>query len=162
MKSFAIAVASLLMCHAMLPGQDAISPPAIAPEWVVVKIDEPGFVSMVFPVADETGIETYTVNIPFAEVGPDGEVVMKMRTETRVRKRDPKLPRRPTNVRWPAKDLKFLNMAGEQLEFTDLTDALSKPTPVMAITEPKIGRFFSAILKPETIAVVIPAREARR
>lgn len=155
------ALACLLVASNVL-GQDSVVPPSVAPQWVVAVAEEGARISMTFPTTDDPDTEVYTVNVPFQETAPDGKVQMKFRSEIRVRKKKPGEPVRPKIIHWRMQDVKIMDLAGMVVDASVVNERLSRPTPVMAVTDAKVDPFFAQILKPDTLVVVIPARGDRR
>lgn len=133
--------------------QDGLQPPKSVPLWVIIVAGDDGRIVMSFPDNEANKSENYTVSVPYQENGK-----MKFRVETRVRERKVGETRIPKTIRWRPNDIQFLDLNGNQLEPPEVASRIVKPTRMMAVTDPEIDPFFQAILKPETLVVVIPAK----
>lgn len=140
--------------------QDAIKPPVMTPQWVVVTSSNPERLTMTLPNSDTSNLEPYTINIPIVKKNSAGEEEATIRTEVRWRQRDNpgKDAQLSKTLSWHVQALKFLDLQGNKLDFNkDVLPRLTKPMAAIAIDVPSLDPFFAHILKEDTTVVVVPA-----
>lgn len=142
-----------LVTSCSVMAQDAVEPPDSVPLWVVIVAGDDGKIVMSFPDDEAKKSENITVKVPFTVKGQN-----QIREENHVIDRKVGKTRIPKTIRWRPEDLRFFDLNGNPLETPEVVTQITKPTRMMAVTSHKIDPFFQAILKPETLVVVIPAR----
>ena len=157
-----LVVGVLISTAAFSDAQDDFKPPAMIPQWVVLTSTQAELLTMTLPNNDTSVIEPYTINIPFVEKGADGKEEAKIRTEIQLRQRKitAKEAQQPKTIRWRVKDLSFLDLKGNKLDYNkDVLPRINKPTAAMAVAEPSVDPFFAQMLKEDTIIVVVPVKK---
>lgn len=96
------------------------------------------------------------IRIPYQTTGPNGSKGTGYKTQTRMH--DVKIEQAITeSVTLKPTDLVFLNPAGKRYKFEeDIKERLRKPIPVLLLTKVERNPFYEALLKPDTILVVVP------
>ncbi len=143
---------------------DRLVPPKEAPQWVMLSSNADGKITTEYAPGphDETVVQTYSVQVPYVRTKSDGTKENLMRTEQKQREVTVKRLG-PHKVTWRAKDLKFLDVLGNELDYErEVVDRIRTPVAALAVTKPKVHPFYAAILKRDAIVVVVPAKNPKQ
>lgn len=151
------------LCATQVLAQDdkPLSPPEVSSQWVVVQTSENGRISMRFAsgFTPKKVMKRIGILVPVTSVDDQGKRITEMHQEFRLVEEEVKRDGDPDVIRWSAEDLLFMNPSGQQLDFAkDVADRIKKLTPAMAVSEEDLPEYFTQVLRPETLVIVIPVK----
>ena len=134
--------------------------PIQPPRWALLSLSEGDKITAEIFVGSRPEVvrQEVEIKIPYRKVGPDGSKIVAFKTQTKMK--DIRVEQAITEkVAWASSDVVFLEPSGKRYQFDEgIKERLSKPIPVLLLTKAERSPFYEAILKPDTIIVVVPAQ----
>lgn len=146
----------------MLPvtsvAQEDVQLPIQPPRWALLSVSQSDSLTAEVLIGTRPEIvhREYEVRVPYQKVNPDGSKVTAFRTVTKMK--DIRIEQSITKkVELESKDVVLLKPNGKRYQFDEsIKKRLSKPLPALLLTTAEQGRFYEAVLKPDTMIVVVP------